>query len=175
MLFSNTKNPQHEVEEHELSIIKEFESRILSLQDEDSTKRLIQTTSQSESLARLSRSFRQYMRSIGGEDADRPLSSDDTSKPTEDFEPWNATSGADWALERECELARLERENEELRRMLGADVPRPPSLERSEAGESLRRPPTMVPSHDNRTLEDALGRSGSTGPYGTVKNVRSAG
>lgn len=166
---------QHEVEKHELELIKDFESRMLELQDEDISKRLMDTSAQSESLARLSRLVRQFMRTIGGEDTDRPLP-DENGKRIEDFDPLEAPSSAEWALERECELARLERENEELRRMLGAEVQDSHAETKRDAG-LMHRPPTTVPSHDNRTLGAALTRTGSAGPYGTFKNinVRSAG
>jgi hypothetical protein len=38
--------------------------------------------------------------------------------PSEDF---GSEARGDWALERECEISRLEKENEDLRRMLGID------------------------------------------------------
>lgn len=165
-------NLKREVQENELTVIRDFESRILSLQDEDSTKRLIASTAQSESLARLSRSFRQFMRSVGGEDTDRP--SPDDSPRTEDLESWStASSGAARALERDCELARLERENEELRRMAGLEAP--DSRVEIKNAKEPPKPPTTVPSHDNRTLGAALRRTGSAGPYGTSGNVRPAG
>jgi hypothetical protein len=151
-VMSAFRNRAREVQEKELTLIRDFESRILSFQDEDSTKQLIASTSQSESLARLSRSFRQFMRSVGGEDADKNLPNG--ANQMEDFEAWSASSGTDWALERECELSRLERENEELRRMLGADV-RDPPVEGNIARETAR-PLTTAPGHDDRTA--ALGR-----------------
>ena len=166
---SNRSNFQREVQEHELTVIRDFESRILSLQDEDSAKRLTASTAQSESLARLSRSFRQFMRSIGGEGP----SSDDSPK-TDDLESWSAaSSSAEWALERDCELARLEKENDELRRMISADV-RDSRAQKSNASEPAR-PPTTVPSHDNRTLGGGLARAGSAGSYGTLNDMRLIG
>jgi hypothetical protein len=160
-------NFQREVQERELAVIREFESRILSLQDEDSAKRLAASTAQSESLARLSRSFRQFMRSVGGEEVDRPSSD---SPKTEDFESWSvASSSAELALERDCELARLEKENEELRRMLGMDM-RDSGTQSSNANE----PPTTVPSHDNRTIGTILVRTSSTGPH-TLNHGRLVG
>ncbi|KIM89386.1 hypothetical protein PILCRDRAFT_813313 [Piloderma croceum F 1598] len=167
-VMSAFRNRAREVQERELAVIREFESRILSLQDEDSAKRLAASTAQSESLARLSRSFRQFMRSVGGEEVDRP--SPDDSPKTEDFESWSvASSSAELALERDCELARLEKENEELRRMLGMN------MRDSRAQSSNANEPPTVPSHDNRTVGTTLARAGSAGPYGTLNNVRLAG
>jgi hypothetical protein len=165
------RNRAREVQEKELSLIRDFESRILSLHDEDSTKRLIASTAQSESLARLSRTFRQFIRSVGGEDLDR-IQPNGTNAP-EDLEPWSPGSSSDWSLERDCELSRLERENEELRRMLGAEI-REPRVESNTARE-LRRPSTTISGHDNRTLETALGRTGSAGLSGTSRNVHPTG
>jgi hypothetical protein len=109
------------------------------------------------------------MRSVGGEEADR--SSPDDSPKTENFESWSvASSSAELALERDCELARLEKENEELRRMFGMDM-RDSLAQRSNANE----PPTTVPSHDNRTVGTTLARAGSAGPYGTLNNARLVG
>lgn len=158
---------QREVQEKELSLIRDFESNILSLQDEDSTKRLIASTSQTESLARLSRTFRQFMRSVAGEDVDK-ISSNATDQ-TEVFEPWSASSGTDWALERECELSRLERENEELRRMLGAS----PRVESNIARE-ITRPLTTAPGHDNRILA-AAASDRSVWPYPPSSDVHATG
>jgi len=56
---------QREVQENELAVIRDFESRILSLQDEDSTKRIIASTAQSESLARLTTALKEKTSSHG--------------------------------------------------------------------------------------------------------------
>ena len=109
------------------------------------------------------------MRIIGGEDTDCPPSSEN-GKRMEDFEPLTAPSSAELALERECELARLELENEELRRMLGADVQDGRVPMKRDVG-LLHRPPTTVPSHDNRTLGATLTRTGSVGRYGTLRSA----
>lgn len=111
------------------------------------------------------------MRSVGGEDPDK-TQPNGTNTP-EDSEPWSPGSSTDWSLERDCELSRLERENEVLRRMLGAEV-REPRVETNITRE-LRRPSTAISGHDNRALGAALGRTGSAGSSGTSKNVRPTG
>ena len=144
-----------------MAVIRDFESRILSLQDEDSTKRLIASTAQSESLARLSRSFRQFMRSVGGEDADRTSTN---HSPKSDFESWSTvSSNAEWALERDCELARLEKENEELRKMLGVEVRN--SVEGRNASELPRL--ASVLSHDKRGQSAESAKVNPIIPYDT--------
>ena len=103
---------KRDVQERELSLIRDYESKLLDREEENATQELDSSTALSESLARLSNVLRQYLRSLGGEEAERVINSD------EDREPWSSMAAAQYALERECELARLEKENEELRMML---------------------------------------------------------
>jgi len=87
-------------------------------------------------LGRISHVLRQLLRAQGGEPPEPEPSpeSDLALAPAEDREPWTtlaarepwtapAVTGADHAMEREIELARLEKENEELRRLLGIAPP----------------------------------------------------
>src|SRR5436190_1732956 len=106
---------QRDVQEHELSLVRDYEAKLLVREEEAVTQDLATSTAVSQSLARLSHSLRHSLRSLGGED---PA---DDGPPDE--EP-NASTAPGWALEREVELARLEKENEMLRRMLGMPVPR---------------------------------------------------
>lgn len=83
-------------------------------------------------LQRLAQSLRALCRSMIGEDPDN--ADEDPEDPEVDIQSLidtlaeNASSSfrEDWALERESEITRLEKENEELRKMLGID---PASLE----------------------------------------------
>ncbi|GBE83217.1 hypothetical protein BKA93DRAFT_565650 [Sparassis latifolia] len=109
----------------------------------------------------------------------------------EDEDPEHRLAAAEWALERDSELARLERENEELRRLLNgvlnadsaATMPRPPpvshpvtngekaretSPEGSE-GSSRSSSPTLVDAPSSRTLRLLGGPPGTVGPFGTYK------
>jgi hypothetical protein len=72
----------------------------------------------SESLARLSHALRQLIPIFEGEDQEKPKTLD----LEEDREPWAATAAAQhWhALERESELARLQKENKELKWMVSS-------------------------------------------------------
>ncbi|KAK7056684.1 hypothetical protein VNI00_002401 [Paramarasmius palmivorus] len=141
-LMTQFRNKARDVQEHELSIIREYESKLLELEETNATQDLAASTAISESLERISRLLRQCLRAQGGEDAPEERDSgprhrqdgtntDDKSSVEEEIEevtqslyerePWlsrDATQ-AEWAMEREIELARLEKENEELRRMLG--------------------------------------------------------
>ena len=86
--------------------------------------------------------FRQLLRAQGGEDAD------ETGTPADEAEeraPWTLSHSAEHALEREIELARLECENQELRRMLGLipSQPRPDSAAEIHAAFDARRTEAM--------------------------------
>ena len=116
------------------------------------------STAVSESLARISYFLRKFLRSLGGEDEHTPVAIDEES------DKWTDTSVAQRALERECELARLEMENEELRRMLdvvGYDG-------RSAAGA---RPPldAEYPASPARLSRPLSGVPRMIGPFGTYK------
>ncbi|KAK7690350.1 hypothetical protein QCA50_007007 [Cerrena zonata] len=135
----------NEVQERELAIIREYETKLLIHETEELVKLLENTTSQSSSLTTLGVTLRMMMRSLQGEepeylpedfDADGSVSRDPTHiasslslnlpsgvnslelNETEVAQKEKELAAAEWALERECELARLERENEHLRNLL---------------------------------------------------------
>jgi hypothetical protein len=114
------------------------------------------STAISESLARLSHVLRQFLRNLGGEDPEQLYA----NASEEDREPWNASAAAQHALERETELARLEKENEDLRQMLGLvgyDG-------RQQEPRSTFDPARMVASHSPPPTQ-----AGVDGPVGTVR------
>ncbi|KAJ6619523.1 hypothetical protein B0H10DRAFT_2026029 [Mycena sp. CBHHK59/15] len=140
-LMNTFRNRAKDVQERELALSREYESQLLARQEDSDSHDLGSSTIVYESLGRISRVLRQLLRAQGGEpsEPESPVSEADplaTSKlpPLEYREPWTtlaarepwtapAVTGADHALEREIELARLEKENEELRRMLGIIPP----------------------------------------------------
>lgn len=75
------------------------------------------------STQRLAASLRLLLRSIAGEDMENinqeeyPNLDEDTIEALTS----SANGSEDWALQRECEIARLEKENDDLRRLLGID------------------------------------------------------
>ena len=111
------------MQEHELSLVRDYEKRLLEREEQAATQDLITSTAVSHSLARLSNSLRQFTRSLNGEDQG--------SEPTASGEGGERDgAGADWAMSREIALARLENENGILRRMLG--VPSTPWMEEAD-------------------------------------------
>lgn len=95
------------MQERELSLIREYETKLLALEDENAGEELKQSTETSESLRRIAHLLRQLLRTQCGEEV-----------VDIDEEEWGRGTG-DYAMEREIELARLEKENEELKRMMG--------------------------------------------------------
>ena len=119
---------------------------------------------------RISQLLRQYLRALGGEDVDPPT----VPFVYEGNLDLGATSAAsNHALEREIELARLERENEELRRMLGF-VSGQQSRNPSDGGPSHVEPSTAESRRSSGLLkmEKMEGGSETLGPFGTYKRVR---
>ncbi|TFK40628.1 hypothetical protein BDQ12DRAFT_679779 [Crucibulum laeve] len=170
-LMSNFRNRAKDVQERELTLIREYETKLLAREEEIAAQDLQNTTAISSSLARLSHVLRQLLRSEGGEDAEAPTTRVDDD---EDREPWTAAAAADYALEREIELARLEKENEELRRMMGLVPPQP------RRGSSDPRP--MFEPRPDAKRAMSLGKTISGigpmgGAFGTFpsKRIRSPG
>ena len=78
-------------QQHELTLTRHYETLLLSRESQNLDDGLLSNASLSDSLQRIAFFLRRLMES------------------------------EDWALERECEISRLEKENEELRRLLGID------------------------------------------------------
>ncbi|KAH9002806.1 hypothetical protein EDB86DRAFT_215867 [Lactarius hatsudake] len=140
----------HDVQCQELTRIREYESRILEREAEAQLAQLSAQTAFSASLTRVSTLLRSAFRALNGEGGD------------------GDPDAADWALERECELARLEHENAVLRMLLGV-----PGAE-EETHMRLALPP---PEDGRRSAMSAVressgvrgGPKGTVGPFGTYK------
>ena len=146
------RNKALDTQSHELSLIRSYESHLLAREEENTAKDLALATSLTHSLVRLSGVLRGLVRLESGEEhlpqimggltvahsstspgegasstgLDAEVDSD--AEVLEDREPWMGleASESDYALERDIELARLEKENEELRRLAGLLPPLPP-------------------------------------------------
>ncbi|KAF4617461.1 hypothetical protein D9613_006090 [Agrocybe pediades] len=130
-LMSNFRKSAQDVQERELSLIREYEAKLLAREEEIAQKDLDTSTAISNTLIRISHLLRQVLRSQSGEDGEPPVTRTDDE---EDREPWTAAAASDYSLERDIELARLEKENEELRRLMGLLPPVP----RKEIGSDSR-------------------------------------
>lgn len=158
---------QKDVQEQELSLIREYETKLLARQDEYVAQDLASAVTFSQSLARISCLLRQVVRSLNGEDLPSPVTRQDGE---DNYEPWAATTASQYALEREIELSRLETENEELRRMLD-----------SYAASGIRRStsevrPTFEPPRredEEMNVQNSESTPAIVGPFGTYKRLRS--
>ncbi|TEB39750.1 hypothetical protein FA13DRAFT_1751031 [Coprinellus micaceus] len=112
-LMSTFRNRAQHVQERELSLIREFETKLLAREEENASTELQANATISNAITRLSYLFRQLLREHGGESLEPPSASDEAGVR----DPWAVTSPAEHALDREIELERLQKENEELRRM----------------------------------------------------------
>ncbi|EJD34953.1 hypothetical protein AURDEDRAFT_188877 [Auricularia subglabra TFB-10046 SS5] len=124
-------------QERELELARSFERALLARDDRLHAQALDVATSSDALIARLSALLRAAVRANNGEPDPDGLEQDEEQREGRD---------GDWALDRDCELARLERENAELRRMLGAPVPdypydMPPPAFRSATIPTRRFPP----------------------------------
>ena len=175
---------QHEIQEQELELIRKYEAALLAKEAEQLTEDLDTNMAFSSSISTLGKNLRKALRALDGEDA--PESGDER----DDMTTFNAS---EWALDRECELARLEKENAELRRMLGLEVEVEqtsislPNLstvgsateqsehgERGQTGEGAKPSVTLtVPGKGPQKILG--GMPGSVGPFGTFKRMRVAG
>lgn len=138
----------------------------------------------SSSISTLGKNLRRTLRALDGEDT--PESGDERDDIV-------LLTASEWALDRECELARLEKENAELRRMLGLEVEVEQTSislsnlsiagstseqggqgQRSQIGEGTK--PTMTLTGPGKGPQKILGGTpGSVGPFGTFKRMRLAG
>jgi len=156
-LMTTFRNRAHEVQERELNLTREYESALIAKETEVMSEDLNSNMALSASFSRLGQNLRKTMRALNGEE----------SPDGEDGGDLAAVMAADWALERESELARLERENAELRRMVGIEVnSSSPVVEHqkyaapevSKAFASLQNQPKILG-----------GAPGTVGPYGAFK------
>ena len=166
------------MQEHELTLIREYEARLLAKESENLRRILSSTITESISLGRISTALRSLFRVVNGEDVPSPPSASpppeaDGSRSGEfDF---GEKGEDDWALERECELSRLERENAVLRRLLGLDVHEPEYLASGRIGSggvnSADQQRPSIPRQTEGTVQKKMlgGAPGTVGPYGTYK------
>jgi len=197
-LMATFRTRANEVQQRELAIIREYENRLLLRETEELVKSLSTSSTMSTSLARIGTLLRSLTRSLGGEDVDSnpflefeaqtaessssvagssslsvslpsAMNSLELSDEVADDDKSRQLAAAEWALERECELARLERENEHLKQLLAGHVGIS-SAGGSEISVPLKELPKVkdVPKVAARVLHAQLGGK-DTGPYGIGK------
>ncbi|KAI0795359.1 hypothetical protein BC629DRAFT_1286659 [Irpex lacteus] len=157
-VMSTFRTRANEVQQHELSIVREYERKILALETEELTRALSQTTDFSSHLGRVCELLRSVMRVLGGEDPS-------IVPPPSDSQP--SEPNTFYALERESELARLEQENAFLRQL---------AAEHFQLEQSAQKPASIpelpklsnLPKSAARTMKEKLGGK-DIGPFGKWK------
>ncbi|KAF7969846.1 hypothetical protein HWV62_25842 [Athelia sp. TMB] len=122
-IMSKFRNHALAAQQHELTLTSHYEALLQARETSAHTAELAASTNNAQSLARLAGNLRALLRCMNGHDPNDP------DAPPRDRDDGSADLGAlldalggeDWALERETEIARLEGENRELRRVLGID------------------------------------------------------
>ncbi|KAH7915719.1 hypothetical protein BJ138DRAFT_917687 [Hygrophoropsis aurantiaca] len=126
-IMTKFRNHALAAQQHELTLTRHYEALLLACDSQNLYADLSSETNISTSLQRLAQHLRALLRTMSGEDPEQIAEhSDDAPVDINALvQALDAETGTevrdDWALERECEIMRLEKENEELRRMLGID------------------------------------------------------
>jgi len=114
----------HEVQEHELSLMRQYETALIESESAALLEQLKTDISVSLVVSNASKLLRSVLRLLGGEEPE----SAGTPPEMDDFLGLQVTGDMDKALDRECELHRLQKENEELRLLLELNKMEPTNL-----------------------------------------------
>jgi len=175
----------HAAQQHELTLTRHYESLLVARESNTLNQDLILSSSSAESLARLSHLIRMTLRSLAGEDpeadeSEKPSGNEEGGERDEVLDEQRREGGyagsspplEDWALEREIEITRLEKENEELRRLLtigsedlGSEPPK--DWERMAPTKLFGNGPTRRGLLTHSRARGAIGRGGYT-PHWTM-------
>lgn len=126
-IMSKFRNHALAAQQHELTLTRHYEGLLLACDSQNQYTDLTSETKTAVGLQRLAHTLRALHRSMSGEEPE--LNDDGTPDSPIDITALLQTLDQqaeseirdDWALEREIEISRLEKENEELRKMLGID------------------------------------------------------
>lgn len=110
-------------QQHELTLTKHYEHLLLTRETAQMQGDLTSNTAIATSLQRLSENLHALLHSMAGEDPSETHKNGKSRTPEEEEQLLEQLldNREDWAMEREAEIARLEQENEELRKLLGID------------------------------------------------------
>ncbi|KAJ3763160.1 hypothetical protein EV360DRAFT_34091 [Lentinula raphanica] len=133
-------------QQHESTLTRHYETLLFARETQDLSSDLASTANMTQSLQRISRYIRDLLLAMAGQNVDLnfhsvdhdgfvdpaelsilidalagPRGTSDEDRDEHDEHYPELKVRADWTLERECEIVRLEKENEQLRKVLGID------------------------------------------------------
>ncbi|KAJ3721958.1 hypothetical protein C8R42DRAFT_776301 [Lentinula raphanica] len=133
-------------QQHESTLTRHYETLLFARETQDLSSDLASTANMTQSLQRISRYIRDLLLAMAGQNVDLnshsadhdgfvdpaelsilidalagPSGTSDEDRDSHDEHYPELKVRADWTLERECEIVRLEKENEQLRKVLGID------------------------------------------------------
>ncbi|KAL5476393.1 hypothetical protein ACEPAI_3393 [Sanghuangporus weigelae] len=120
--MSKFRNHSLAAQQHELTMTRHYGTLLVTRESSSASSELSNNVIIAASLQRLSHSLRCLLRSLSGEDPESSNEEDD--RPLEElagFLQVEDDTREDWAVERKAEIFRLQKENEELRKMLNVD------------------------------------------------------
>ncbi|KAI5121843.1 hypothetical protein M0805_003276 [Coniferiporia weirii] len=120
-VMSKFRNHALAAQQHELTLSRHYETLLLSREANSMNIELANNEYDRASLQQLFIKLQMLLRSLAGDDTESSRSAGD-GLPEDSGGFLGDEEREDWAVERECEIARLERENEELRKLLGIDT-----------------------------------------------------
>ncbi|KAF9021758.1 hypothetical protein BDZ89DRAFT_957210 [Hymenopellis radicata] len=140
-VMTKFRNHALAAQQHELTLTRHYEALFMTRENQTLSTDLTSSTNMSRSLQNLSHSLRNLLRSMAGENPEEDEHPNDSESDydcqeelitpsqlesllnyLDKSEHYGDAGREDWATEREYEISRLERENEELRKMLGIDA-----------------------------------------------------
>jgi hypothetical protein len=142
-IMSKFRNHSLAAQQHELTLTRHYETLLSARENQTSSTDQTIASNRNRAINRLSHYLRGLLRSLAGEetyfhhpdteyDEDAPVDTEELFSLLQSLDSrlnYNSENQrCDWAVERECEIERLEKENEVLRRLLGID---PDSIEAS--------------------------------------------
>ncbi|KAK1233078.1 hypothetical protein PQX77_003805, partial [Marasmius sp. AFHP31] len=138
-IMTKFRNHTLAAQQHELTLTRHYETLLMARATQDQSSDPITAMNMSKSIYRLLITLRNLLASMSGEENPDPPETDDSGyvDPAELASLLEAVesrisgeddngypeigASSDWPVEREYEISRLERENNELRKMLGID------------------------------------------------------
>ncbi|KAL0951779.1 hypothetical protein HGRIS_008450 [Hohenbuehelia grisea] len=134
-IMAKFRNHALAAQQHELTLTRHYETLLLARESQMMSSDLTTSTNFARSVHRLSHHLRNLLRSMAGEIPDaemlvepdfnqdtEPVDIEELQSLIDALDAKSIEGGNDWVVERETEITRLEKENEELRKMLGIDV-----------------------------------------------------